>query len=408
MAITKFLTIAFILLGTALSKNPFKRDNKTEPKNNTIPDNQTIPVNDSASGNNTKNQNKTLPKELLKFNKNGKFKIIQFTDTHFGELAERDQNSQELMKKIMDYEKADLVVVSGDMVSGYAWDGSKGWYEHHYRQFLQPMIDKNMKWAVTAGNHDDEVDITKEEMSELDRSHDLSYTLPNSGNISKVFNYLLPIYDQSGKNIMYRLWFLDSGNLHCQNFDGYDCFEQDQIDWFRSENSKIKDDDISKGRAIAIFHIPLYQFMHLLKPGNHFYGYQQEPVCCQGLDTGLFAAIKEQKSVEWITCGHDHNNDYHGTYDDINLSYGRKTGYGGYGPKNIQRGARIFEITLEPYSVKTWIREENGNIVNHTQPHSYPSFWPAQHKCCLAKVMGQVTANYEENKKQHLLQEFYD
>ena len=34
----------------------------------------------------------------------------------------------ELMKKLIDFEKPDLVALTGDMVSGYGWDGSQGWY----------------------------------------------------------------------------------------------------------------------------------------------------------------------------------------------------------------------------------------------------------------------------------------
>ena len=53
----------------------------------------------------------------------------------------------------------------------------------------------------------------------------------------------------------------------------------------------------------------------------------------------------DQKCVEWVVCGHDHNNDYFGKFNGINLAYGRKSGYGAYGPDNMQRGARVFEVT---------------------------------------------------------------
>ena len=36
-----------------------------------------------------------------------------------------------------------------------------------------------------------------------------------------------------------------------------------------------------------------------------------------------------------IFCGHDHNSDYSGFYKDIELIYGRKTGFGSYGPKYV-------------------------------------------------------------------------
>jgi hypothetical protein len=63
------------------------------------------------------------------------------------------------------------------------------------------------------------------------------------------------------------------------------------------------------------------------------------------VNTGLFAALKEQRTVEWVSAGHDHNNDYYGKYQGINLAYGRKTGFGSYGPANITNGARVFEVT---------------------------------------------------------------
>ena len=81
--------------------------------------------------------------------------MVQFTDIHFGEYDENDQKAYELMKSIIEIEKPDIAIVTGDCVSGYAWDGKqKGWYEHHYRKFVQAMIDTNTYWALTAGNHD--------------------------------------------------------------------------------------------------------------------------------------------------------------------------------------------------------------------------------------------------------------
>ena len=53
----------------------------------------------------------------------------------------------------------------------------------------------NMRWATTAGNHDTEADLNREQISELDRSFPNSLTLPNMANISNAFNYYLPVFD---------------------------------------------------------------------------------------------------------------------------------------------------------------------------------------------------------------------
>ena len=65
----------------------------------------------------------------LQINSKGKFKMVQFTDIHFGEGAEQDLGSQNVMRKVLELEQPDFAVVTGDVVSGYAWDGkTPGWY----------------------------------------------------------------------------------------------------------------------------------------------------------------------------------------------------------------------------------------------------------------------------------------
>ncbi len=89
------------------------------------------------------------------------------------------------------------------------------------------MIDKGYRWASTCGNHDSQADLTREQISELDVSFDLSMTLPNQGNISHSFNYWLPIYGQNDSDVHLRLWFLDSGDGNCLEIKGYDCIRPD-------------------------------------------------------------------------------------------------------------------------------------------------------------------------------------
>ena len=62
----------------------------------------------------------------LKFNKDGKFKIVQFTDTHWIAGDPRSDIAGERMNQILDEEKPDLVVYTGDIIfGGIAEDGMK-------------------------------------------------------------------------------------------------------------------------------------------------------------------------------------------------------------------------------------------------------------------------------------------
>jgi len=100
--------------------------------------------------------------DQLKVNQNGTFKIVQFTDIHLGEGSDTDKAAQDLMRMVLDTEKPDFVVSTGDIISGYAWDGkTQGWYAENYKTFTQPMIERNLHWAITAGNHDTEADLNR-------------------------------------------------------------------------------------------------------------------------------------------------------------------------------------------------------------------------------------------------------
>lgn len=115
-------------------------------------------------------------------------------------------------------------------------------------------------------------------------------------------------------------------------------------------------------------HIPIPEYMDLFNNGK-IYGTRNERIGCSSVNTGLFSAMLEQPTVNWVACGHDHNNDFYGNHQGIYLGYGRKTGYGGYGPAGMNRGARVFEVTLNPsYKIETWVREEGGAIERLNTP----------------------------------------
>ena len=105
---------------------------------------------------------------------------------------------------------------------------------------------------------------------------------------------------------------------------------------------------------MLFFHIPMPEYVTLYNE-YPFYG-QCSNVSCWSVNTGLFAAIIEQPTVNWVSVGHNHGSDSYGAYQGVILGFGRKTGYGGTSSSRLKKGARVFEITLEPYSIDTWIR----------------------------------------------------
>ena len=56
------------------------------------------------------------PKPVLKFNADGKFKIIQLTDIHLKYKEQLSDSAMVMMRRIIAQEKPDLVMLTGDIV----------------------------------------------------------------------------------------------------------------------------------------------------------------------------------------------------------------------------------------------------------------------------------------------------
>ena len=64
----------------------------------------------------------------LRMNKDNRFKIMQLTDLHFGEgsvgkSGELDHTTLHMIRSLIQKENPDFIAVTGDLISGTAWDG---------------------------------------------------------------------------------------------------------------------------------------------------------------------------------------------------------------------------------------------------------------------------------------------
>ena len=81
------------------------------------------------------------------FNKEGKFKILQLTDTHYIAGDPRSVRALDNVNQMLDLEKPDLVIHTGDIVFGKP-------AEQSVREILAPMAERKIPFAVTFGNQD--------------------------------------------------------------------------------------------------------------------------------------------------------------------------------------------------------------------------------------------------------------
>ena len=102
-------------------------------------------------------------------------------------------------------------------------------------------------------------------------------------------------------------------------------------------------------------------------------GQQQEACSSPSVDSGLFTAFLERGDVKIASVGHDHNNDYCGSWYGVELCYGGGAGFHAYGKLGWPRRARIYEFhansTISTYKrLDPWL----GGFV--TKDHE--QLWP--------------------------------
>lgn len=297
---------------------------------------------------------------VLKFNENGKFKIVQFTDTHIIAGDKRCDAAMERMAEVLEAEKPDFVIYTGDLIFGRPAKES-------LLQAIEPVVSRGIPFGVTWGNHDDEEGLSRQELFDLIKDIPNNFTDTVEG-ITGVTNYTLPIRSSNGKKDAFVLYVLDS-NAYSKmaEVDGYAWVAYDQIAWYKEQSKAYT--AANNGNplpAIAFFHIPVPEFHEAVADeGAFMLGVRKEKACSPQINSGLALAMLEARDVMAISVGHDHVNDYIVNWREIMLCYGRYTGGSTvYNDVHGGNGARVFELTEGERSFKTWIRIKDGKVIN--------------------------------------------
>lgn len=280
--------------------------------------------------------------------KNNTFKIVQFTDTHFGNLPhhEDDIKTFSLIDKVLRAEKPDLIVHTGDIM----WsDGVKD--SDKVFQIVMEYFNKyNTPLAITFGNHDSEEGITRSELREIyDKIITNKPEKKDSFIIDDKENYVISLSEN--ENDLVYLYFIDSGADDRLGFGTYEWVLPEQVEWFRKTANKYKKNDGVK-RGIVFQHIPLPEYWQSKE--NILSGVQEETneeISAPKINTGLFANMVLNGETWGIIVGHDHENNFDSTLYGIHLAYANSSGFQAYG--DVPKGATVIEITKEPFAIKT-------------------------------------------------------
>lgn len=300
----------------------------------------------------------------LKFNKDGKFKIVQFTDVHYIHNNPKSAISIERINEVLDAEKPDLVLFTGDVIYGKP-------AEEGMRTVLNLAAKRKIPFGVTFGNHDNEQGLSRTQLFDIIKT--IPYNLTDSvAGVSGASNYILPIKSSDGSKDATILYCMDSHSYsQIKGIGGYDYIKFDQIQWYRENSAKYtKQNGGTPIPSLAFFHIALPEYNQAASDETAILvGTRKERACAPQLNSGLFTSMKEMGDIQGVFVGHDHDDDYAVYWKGILLAYGRYTG-GDTVYNNLTNGARVIEMTEGENGFTTWIRLKDNEIINKV---NYPS-----------------------------------
>ena len=352
----------------------------------------------------------------LQADRDDTFTIVHFTDLHFGEHAESDNQSVLVMQSVLETEPdTDLVVFGGDQVSGYVLNNSRDvllkWLES-----IKTVATLHIPFAAIFGNHDDQPFVTIPLAwrawiipslavnvvilvgslvipkyrkfvwvaitsctplawmfivgypSTVMRRTIMHYEqrefapLSHSLGLNGYSNYFLPI--TSRNKTLALVFFLDSGGGRL-----YEGYTDQQLEWVEAVTTTLYPGPSS----IAFAHIPSFEFQN-----------QEESLQCTGnehTEPGEYTGWKRKapmtslaaSGVKAVFFGHNHRNSHCCMPEQDTplrlpvMCYGRHTGYGGYG--HWTRGARVIQLNFSSdhdrgfaatsLIITTWLRMED-------------------------------------------------
>lgn len=288
----------------------------------------------------------------LGFDAEGQFTILQLTDLHLDSLNAHDRRTLQLIPRLIERARPQLIVLTGDFLTG-----SQNLI--HIEEALRPLSDSNVPFVYVYGNHDAEYGAPHADLTQA-LSHIAQCVNPVSAQgISGHSNFVLEVGEE-GKEPEWLLFGLDS---HMYEEDsqigGYDHLKRDQIDWV-IKRLQSRAQSPSPFGALHFLHIPLVEYETVWQQGACL-GQRLEDPCSSKLNSGFFAALVSEGNSLGVFAGHDHLNDYAGTLYGLSLLYGRASGYNSYSRQGYCRGGRVISLKKgEPRHFHSYLLLSDG------------------------------------------------
>lgn len=346
------------------------------------------------------------------------FKILQIADIHYAngkstgcqdildsQLPCSDSNSTAWIAKILQLERPNLVVFSGDNIMG----SDSVNHRLSMKAILRPLEVRKVPFMMVFGNHDDEMNSLKKPVANLrhklmEIAKESPYCLADFGPscLHGVGNYAYAVRNSAG-NQTHSLYLMDSSSYDVTGtVGGYDWMRGNQVYWFNQTSYTTQ-------QALGGKQVPGVLFHHIPQPEHELAwhcnkgttanpitftgfgnpdgymtesgiglfakykknpttglsscpaakdqctGVKQEGVYSASVNAGLWSAIIDRGDVKMVNVGHDHVDDFCCPLGPtgVQMCYGGGFGYHAYGQAGWPRRARVITLhedgTIESY-----------------------------------------------------------
>ncbi len=300
---------------------------------------------------------KSEKEQKLTCDSEGNFTILVVSDPQCDNKEQWREAGQEL-EFLVQRAEPDFVLINGDMNSYNIipydmWD-----------TFVSPLENRGIYWSTTNGNHDP----FRYRYYNMYKSYE--YCLNNTVDAADVnyertrpMNYVLPVYSSGGERIVFAIYGMDSGT---SDKNGYEGLTKKQIEWYKAQSDTLKNNNNGKAvTSVMCMHIPLPQMLEMYYSGeNSIYGVANEikyntngyttksgehidqiNVHTSSIvrDNGMFDAILEKGDIKAVLFGHNHRNNFIGSYKGVLMGFVGKLSTGCYSD-NVCRGGRVLRF----------------------------------------------------------------
>ena len=333
----------------------------------------------------------------LMFDENGEFTVLHLTDFHeymliegknFADITLVDNLKPRLTQFIevcLEEVKPDLVVLGGDNIFGLSAVAEfmdTPISIKTYRAIAELFEEHNQYWTLAFGNHDsesvlDKIDYLNEVVKYdyfIGGTEDEKYfsakvfptdtVIGNSHADYYVGNYSIPVYDETGTQIAYNIFVLDSGSytLTPPADVPYLSITREQTDWYLSESEKLEQESGHIVPAVMFSHIPFAEMEDAYNAGNYLGG-EEAGWMLSTIPSPIYDAILKRGDVKGVFFGHMHGSDVtvygEGNGHRLLMGITKATQSSGYDDTDSVLGMRVINLHTDG-SFATYTGDSTG------------------------------------------------